>query len=134
MAEDKAERRGFQRIVTNQVGRSRFWLSWYGGRVPLEDLSIEGFAISRSTPPASEQPFEFLIEREDSVGGINGQAQIVTFSADVRGGTAGCRFVELHEDAQHQLTTWLAGHVYDVAAVRVTRDDAEDIVLGPSIV
>ncbi len=134
MAEEAFERRGSQRIVTNLVGRSRFWLAWYGGKVLLEDLSIEGFSMAISTPPASERPFEFLIDREDSVGGISGQAQIVNYSHGIKGGLAGCRFIDLSEDAHHQLTDWLAGHVLDVASVRVTADDAEEIVLGPSIV
>ncbi|MCB1890459.1 MAG: PilZ domain-containing protein [Rhodocyclaceae bacterium] len=134
MADEAVERRGSQRIVTNLVGRSRFWLSWYGGRVLLEDLSIEGFSMAISTPPASERPFEFLIEREDTIGGVSGQAQIVNFAQGVKGGLAGCRFIDLSEDAHRQLADWLAGHVFDVAAVRVSADDAEEIVLGPSIV
>ncbi|MCB1927945.1 MAG: PilZ domain-containing protein [Rhodocyclaceae bacterium] len=128
------ERRSSQRIVTRQLGRNRFWLSWYAGRVLLENLSVDGFSISLSTPPASDRPFEFLLERDGTLGGVSGLAQVVNYSSDVNGGVAGCRFLSLHEDASERLTDWLAGHVLDVAAVPVTDIEAEDIVLGPSIV
>lgn len=134
MTNERVERRGSQRIVTNLVGKPRFFLSWYGGRIALEDLSIEGFSMAMSTPPASERPFEFLIEREATQGGVSGQAQIVNFSCDFKGGLVGCKFVDLSEDGHLRIADWLADHVLDVAAVRVTADDAEDIVLGPSIV
>ena len=59
------ERRTRQRIVTVQAGRLRgFWLVWGGRQLELQDLSLEGFAVSASTPPGSDQPFEFVIEHE----------------------------------------------------------------------
>ena len=128
------ERRSSQRIVSRQLGRNRFWLSWYAGRVLLENLSVEGFSMSLSTPPASDRPFEFLLERDGVLGGVSGLAQVVNYSSDVNGGIAGCRFVTISEDASERLTEWLAGHVLDVAAVPVSEVEAEDIVLGPSIV
>ncbi|MCB1910061.1 MAG: PilZ domain-containing protein [Rhodocyclaceae bacterium] len=128
------ERRSSQRIVTHQLGQNRFWLSWYAGRVLLENLSIGGFSMSLSTPPASHRPFEFLVERDGILGGVSGLAQVVNYNSHVNGGLAGCRFVSLSDEASDRLTDWLAGHVLDVAAVPVSDVEAEDIVLGPSIV
>ena len=134
MASEAYERRGNQRILTRVPGRPRFWLSWYGGREILADLSVEGFAMAVSTPPASDKPFEFLLEHEGSEGSINGLAQVVNFLSEVGGGQAGCRFVGLSEGARHQLADWLAEHVVTCASVPLSVDEAEHIVRGPSIV
>lgn len=128
------ERRGSQRIVTATGGQPRFWLSWQAGRVALGDLSVDGFAMAVSTPPASDRPFEFRLEREGQADSVDGLAQVVNFVASVGGGLAGCRFVGLAEDARRRIAGWLADHVVQVASIPLASEEAERIVLGPSIV
>lgn len=134
MNTEAVERRGNQRILTNVAGRPRFWLAWYGGRMALADLSVEGFAMSVSTPPSSDRPFEFLLEREGSAGGASGLAQVVNFVSTVEGGQAGCRFVEIGEDTRARIAEWLADYVRRNSAIALSVDEATSIVLGPSIV
>ena len=134
MSSESFERRGNQRILTRVPGRARFWLSWYGGREALSDLSVEGFAMPASTPPASDKSFEFLLEHEGSEGGVNGRAQVVNFIGEVGGGLAGCRFVDLAASEREQIAHWLAEHVVTCASVPLSAEEAEDIVRGPSIV
>jgi len=128
------ERRRRQRIIMQPPGQYRFWLSWYGGKVIVKDLSVEGFSMNLPAPPASAGPFEFLLERDATLGGVSGVARFVNFSRDEHGGLAGCRFVEVSDGARGKLTEWLAGHVLGAASVKVSESDAEDIVLGPSII
>ncbi len=128
------ERRSSQRILMEPPGQYRFWLSWYGGKVALRDLSVEGFSMNVPAPPASARPFEFLLEREATLGGVSGVAQVVNFSHDDHGGLAGCRFIDVASSGRGKLTEWLAGHVLGTASVKVSEGDAEDIVLGPSII
>lgn len=134
MSSETIERRSHQRIVTSQSGGARFWLNWPGGRVALGDLSVDGFAMSLSSPPPSQSPFAFVLEREGSAQQAQGSAQVVNYVSAIDGGQAGCRFVELGAEARAQITAWLAEHVVAVAAVPLSSADAERIVLGPSIV
>ena len=134
MVIDTVERRGNQRIVTTQGGRTHFWLRWNGDRLPVSDLSVEGFAVSVATAPASDQPFEFRLERDDAGEGVRGLAQVVNYASAVEGGQAGCRFVELSPAARELIAAWLADHVVGAAAVPLTVAEATGIVLGPSII
>lgn len=134
MSSESFERRGNQRFVTHGHGRPRFWLSWPAGRVVVYDLSVEGFAISASTPPDGERPFEFRLERDGDRASVAGRAQVVNFVHSVNGGQAGCRFIGLEAAARCTIAGWLAEHVVEVSALPVRPEEAESIVLGPSIV
>ena len=128
------ERRTRQRIVTVQEGQPRFWLVRAEARSQLQDLSLEGFAVAASTPPRSDEPFDFVIEHEGEQGAVKGRAQVVNFLARAGGGLAGCRFVELYEEGGALLANWLAGHVIACSALPLREEDAARIVTGPSIV
>ena len=128
------ERRTRQRIVTLQEGQPRFWLLRAGERAQLQDLSLEGFAVCVSTPPRSDEAFDFVIEHEGEPGTVKGRAQVVNFISRPGGGLAGCRFVELYEEGGTVLASWLAGHVIACSALPLREEDATRIVTGPSIV
>lgn len=128
------ERRTRQRIVTVQAGQPRFWLVWGGQRLELQDLSLEGFAVSALTPPGSDQPFEFVIEHEGDTSIVSGRAQVVNYLARAGAGLAGCRFVELFGEGEAALSRWLAGHVIACSALPLREEDAARIVAGPSII
>ena len=130
------ERRGRQRIVMAQAGHALFRLACDGVARPIRDLSLEGFSLWTSTPPDANDAFEFHLERMDVPGAVSGRARVVNFSrsAAPESGIAGCHITEFNEGGAATLASWLADHVEAVAALPVTREEACDIVAGPSLV
>lgn len=130
------ERRGRQRIFMAHAGHALFRLACSGVARPIRDLSLEGFSMWTSTPPDAHQAFDFHLERMDVAGAVSGRARVVNYSrgATPDSGVAGCQIVDFDEGGAATLAAWLADHVEAVAAVPVTRDEACDIVAGPSLV
>lgn len=128
------ERRRRQRFVARRDGAYCFSVVIEGGRLPVLDLSLEGFSVPAETPPQADRQFEFALRRNGHEGEIRGMARMVNFVGSVSGGQAGCMFDTFEGDGRSRLEAWLREHVYAVAAVPITPDEASRIVTGPSLV
>jgi hypothetical protein len=131
-AADSAERRRIQRFLAMRRGEPWFWVVIDGERIPLRDISVDGFAITAEAPPAAGEAFDFVLHREGVPDQIRGRAQSVNFIASVS--QAGCRFVELEADGMDRLRDWLIALVIMNASVRISEKDAAAIVAGPSLI
>jgi hypothetical protein len=129
---DSAERRSIQRFLALRRGEPWFWVVIEGERVPLRDISIDGFAITAEAPPAGGEPFDFVLHREGVPDRISGRAQSVNFIAAEA--QAGCRFVALEDGGAERLRDWLIALVIMNASVRISEKDAAAIVAGPSLI
>lgn len=130
-AGDAAERRARQRFLGQRRGEACFWMTVGEARVPLVDISLEGFAL----PPvagASAEGFDFVMQRSDVPDRIAGRAVVVGGHGAAR--PLGCRFVDLPADDRQKLQDWLVAHVIMSATVRITEKDATAIVTGRSLV
>ena len=130
--EAPAERRGCQRFVARRRGEPCFWVVMDGVRIPLNDLSADGFSYPSATPPASGEVFDFVLQREGVPDEIRGRAVVVNFLA--ASAQAGCAFASLDGDGAERLRDWLIAHVLMTATVRITEKDAAAIVSGPSLI
>lgn len=131
-AADSAERRRIQRFLALRRGEPWFWVVIDGERIPLRDISIDGFSITAEAPPAGGEPFDFVLQREGVPDQIRGRAQSVNFIAAVA--QAGCRFITLEGDGAERLRDWLIALVIMNASVRISEKDAAAIVAGPSLI
>jgi hypothetical protein len=131
-AADSAERRRIQRFLAMRRGEPWFWVVINGERIPLRDISVDGFAITAEEPPAAGEAFDFVLHREGVPDQIRGRAQSVNFIASVS--QAGCRFLELEGDGMGLLRDWLIALVIMNASVRISEKDAAAIVAGPSLI
>jgi hypothetical protein len=131
-AADSAERRRIQRFLAMRRGEPWFWVVIDGERIPLRDISVDGFAITAEAPPAAGEAFDFVLHREGVPDQIRGRAQSVNFIASVS--QAGCRFVEMEADGMDRLRDWLIALVIMNASVRISEKDAAAIVAGPSLI
>jgi len=129
---DSAERRRIQRFLALRRGEPWFWVVIDGERIPLRDISVDGFAITAEGPPAAGEAFEFELHREGVPDRIRGRAQSVNFIASVS--QAGCRFLTLQDDGADRLRDWLVALVIMNASVRISEKDAAAIVAGPSLI
>lgn len=140
MAEDgvdvahHAERRKRQRFVARRWGSTCFWVSIDGHRLPLNDLSLEGFGVPASAPPAAPRSFPFVLHLDGIPDQIRGEAMTVNFLAAPEGGQLGCRFTSFEEGGDLRLHDWLTVHVIATASVRISEQEAAAIVAGPSLV
>lgn len=128
------ERRKRQRFVPRRDGAFCFSVVIEGGRMPVLDLSLEGFAVPAETPPQADRQFSFALRRNGRDGEVHGTARIVNFVGAVGGGQAGCLFDGFEGDGRERLEEWLREHVYEASALPITRDEAGRIVTGPSLV
>ncbi len=128
------ERRQRQRFLAKRAGSTFFWVMFDDNRVPLLDLSLEGFSIAASAPPTSDQPFAFELRLEGIPDKIKGQAQQMNFVPGEPHGQIGCRFIALEGEGAMRLHEWLTIHVIASASVRITAKEAETIVEGPSLI
>lgn len=133
-ANEIVERRKRQRFLAQRGEKPHFWIVVEGARVPLLDLSLEGFAMPALTPPPAEKSFEFAMLCDGEPGELRGRARVVNYVAQTAGGQAGCLFEAFAGDGAVRLQRWLKTHVLDGAWVPITGDDAEDIVRGPSLI
>ncbi|MDX9884111.1 PilZ domain-containing protein [Thauera sp.] len=129
---DSAERRCIQRFLAMRRGEPWFWVVIDGERIPLRDISVDGFAITAEAPPAAGEAFDFVLHREGVPDQIRGRAQSVNFIAPVS--QAGCRYLELKGDGMERLRDWLIALVIMNASVRISEKDAAAIVAGPSLI
>jgi hypothetical protein len=135
MSDSPFERRARQRIFVQGPGQPHFAMRVDGAELELVDLSLEGFAVRRSTPPPAGDPFAFELWPTDGGAAITGHAVAVNFlrSAEPDSGQAGCRFLNLDGDGPARLRAWLAVHVVAVSAVPMSVAEAAVLVSGPSI-
>ncbi|HEX5127445.1 MAG TPA: PilZ domain-containing protein [Rhodocyclaceae bacterium] len=131
---DNTERRKRQRFLAQRNGKPYFWVMIDGQRMPLIDLSLEGFSIAATAPPESDKTFTFELRLEDVPGKVRGQAQTVNFISGEPAGQIGCRFISLESDSAITLHEWLTVHVICAATVRISAKEAESIVSGPSLI
>ena len=131
-AADSAERRRIQRFLALRRGEPWFWVVIDGERVPLRDISVDGFAITAEAPPAAGEAFAFELHREGVPDRIRGWAQSVNFIASVS--QAGCRFLALEGDGSDRLRDWLVALVIMNASVRISEKGAAAIVAGPPLI
>ena len=61
---DHQERRRRQRFVAKRWGQVCFWVVINGQRLPLNDLSLEGFSLSAGVPPLGSGAFPFVLQIE----------------------------------------------------------------------
>lgn len=132
VADDSAERRRIQRFLALRRGEPWFWVVIDGERIPLRDISVDGFAITAEAPLASGEAFDFVLHREGVPDQIRGRAKLVNFVGSVA--QAGCRFVALEDGGAERLRDWLIALVIMNASVRISEKDAAAIVAGPSLI
>ncbi len=132
---DYSERRTRQRFVARRWGAVCFWVSIDGGeRQALNDLSLEGFSYPLDTPPAQPQRFAFSLHLEGIPDTIRGQAETMNHVFAEGGGQLGCRFLSFEDDGEKRLHEWLTTHVIATATVRISEQEAAEIVRGPSLI
>lgn len=131
-----AERRRVQRFVARRRGDPCFFALIGGARVPLNDLSAEGFSMQAAQAPALGEAFAFVLQREGVPDEIRGRAIAANFIPPQGGelGQAGCRFVDIEADGAERVRDWLIAHVIMTASVRISEKDAAAIVAGPSLI
>ena len=130
------ERRQRQRVAVGQAGSAGFRLVCDGQPMTVRDVSLDGFAMLAATAPDASHEFGFRLEHDGRTGAITGRAQVVNYVRGALGdsGVAGCRILHLDGDGAQTLRAWLSEHVARVAGVPVSREEALDIVEGPSLV
>lgn len=128
------ERRQRQRFLAKRGDATCFWVAFDGKRIPLIDLSLEGFSIAAAAPPKDNQTFAFELRLEGIPDKIKGQAQHVNFVPGEPEGQMGFRFASLEGEGAMRLHEWLTIHVIATASVRITAKEAEKIVEGPSLI
>lgn len=131
---DYRERRQRQRFLAKRGDSTFFWVALDGERIPLIDLSLEGFSISSTAVALSNEPFPFELRLEGIPDKIRGQAQQMNVVPGDPVGQIGCRFVSLEGEGALRLHEWLTIHVIASASVRITAKEAEKIVEGPSLI
>lgn len=128
------DRRKRQRFTAKRRGEYCFWVILDGARLPLVDLSLEGFSIPVSSPLASDHRYDFVLQRANVPDEIRGQAKAVNYIGAAAGGQAGCVFENLEGDGGERLEEWLTAHVLASASVPINEKEAGQIVSGPSLV
>lgn len=131
-AADGAERRRLQRFLALCRGEPWFWVVIDGERIPLHDISIEGFAIAADAPLPAGAAFDFELHRQGVPERIRGRAEAVNHIAPAL--RAGCRFLALEDGGTERLREWLTALVIMNASVRISAQEAAAIVAGPSLI
>jgi hypothetical protein len=127
------DHRRIQRIAATREGRPAFWLSRADGRLPLYDLSLEGFALSGSDDYPPGMTIAFVIVRDGDGDRVCGEAEVANRFGGASGRT-GFRIVAMSAEDRGRLHAWLAAHVLACASVPISEQDASSVVAGPSIV
>jgi hypothetical protein len=131
---DYSERRQHQRFPAIRDGKPCIDIEINGTRQELIDLSVDGFSI----PACSLEPdssFDFIMRLIDGFGDkVRGRAQVVNELGGPENKQIGCCFVSLDERSEKILHEWLTVIVICGASVRLTPEDAEAIVKGPSLI
>lgn len=129
------ERRARQRFLAQRRGETCFWAAVNENRLPLVDLSLEGFSVQAGSVLPADR-FEVTLQRADVPDEIRACAMVADPVAATSDSARplGCRFVDLPPVAQERLQDWLVAHVIMSATVRITEKDATAIVCGGSLV
>lgn len=128
------ERRQRQRFAALRDGKPCIEIILDGQRLPLTDLSLDGFSLSARFP-LPEGEFDFSLRLIDGFGDkITGCAQVMNRVGDAAHGQTGCRFVSLSPGGEQTLQEWLVVIVICSASVRLSSREAEAIVQGPSLI
>ena len=133
-AGDMSERRIHQRFVARLHGEPCFWALLGEERMALDDLSLEGFALSATPALTRGRQFDFTLRREGVPDAIRGRAEVVSLFGKGETAAAGCRILHFEDDGPERLHDWLVTHVIRSATVRITEKDAAAIVAGRSLV
>ncbi|KAB2964492.1 PilZ domain-containing protein [Zoogloea sp.] len=131
---EHSERRRRQRFVARRWGSVCFWVVIDGQRLPLNDLSLEGFSLSMGVPPLGSREFPFALQLEGIPDEIRGVARNMNFVVGEEGGQLGCSFVSFEGDGAARLHDWLTVHVISTATIRISEKEAAAIVSGPSLI
>lgn len=129
-----SERRRRQRFVARRRGEYCFWVMLSGERLPLQDLSLDGFGVDAVLPFEVDMRFSFVMTRAGVPDRIEGVAKVANRVNSGRGVLAGFVFESFEADGKVRLEEWLAAHVLASATVPITERDANAIVSGPSLV
>lgn len=129
-----AERRSRQRFVARRRGEYCFWVTLSGERLPLEDLSLDGFGVDATLPLEIGAAVSFVMTRTGVPDRIAGSARVANRVPIGSGVLAGFVFESFEDDGRSRLEDWLAAHVLASATVPITERDAVAIVSGPSLV
>ncbi len=132
--EAEGERRRRQRFVARRWGSVCFWVHMDGQRLPVNDLSLEGFSVLLGAPPVEPKTFGFVLQLEGIPDEIRGEARTMNFVFGADGGQLGCRFLSFEGEGAARLHDWLTIHVIATATVRISEKEAAAIVSGPSLV
>jgi len=127
------ERRVHKRFVTNLHGDPCFWAFIGDERLPLDDLSLKGFALPAPLMFTPGAQFYFILQREGESDTVRGRAEVTgVFRKDSL--SAGCRIIQFEGDSKERLHDWLVAHVIHSATVQISEKEAVAIVSGHSLV
>ncbi|MBN8283338.1 PilZ domain-containing protein [Zoogloea sp.] len=131
---DHRERRRRQRFVAKRWGSVCFWIVIDGQRLPLNDLSLEGFSLPAGVPPLGSGAFPFVLQIDGVPDEVRGLAEGMNFVLGAEGGLFGCRFLSFEGEGAARLHDWLTVHVIATATIRISEKEAAAIVTGPSLI
>ena len=131
---DHKERRRRQRFVAKRWGSVCFWIVINGQRLPLNDLSLEGFSLPAGVPPLGSGAFPFVLQIDGVPDEVRGMAEGMNFVLGAEGGLFGCRFLSFEGEGAARLHDWLTVHVIATATIRISEKEAAAIVTGPSLI
>lgn len=131
---EAGERRGRQRFIAQRRGSECFWAMVDGQpRLPLADLSLEGFGLSGSYDIGRRM--QVVLQRSAVPDEIRATVRVANcFAVGAGGLQAGCMFESFEGDGRERLRDWLVAHVIANATIPITEKDAERIVMGPSLI
>lgn len=128
------ERRTRQRFSARKDGEACISIQIAHERLVVQDLSLDGFSLPTCTL-AADEVFDFEMRLIDGFGDrARGQAQVVNKIGSGESALLGCRFTALDETARAKIREWLTVIVISGATVRISAEDAEAIVTGPSLI
>ena len=128
------ERRRRQRFVARRWGNVCFWVVIDGVRLPVNDLSLEGFSVPFGAPLIEPRQLCFELCLDGIPERIFGVAETMNFVVGESGGQLGCRFLSFDGEGAIRLHDWLTVHVIATATVRISEREAAEIVSGPSLI
>lgn len=127
------DHRRIQRIAARREGRPVFWLQIGGNRLPLDDLSLEGFGITGAGQYRPGMAVSFILLRDDDAALVRGEGEVANQFGGC-GGRTGFHIRAMAEEDRKRLHAWLAAHVIACASVPISEEDAAALVSGPSII
>ena len=120
--------------MARRWGNVCFWVVIDGARLPVNDLSLEGFSVPFGAPLIEPRQVSFELSLDGIPERIFGVADTMNFTVGTDGGLLGCRFVSFEGDGAIRLHDWLTVHVIATATVRISEREAAEIVSGPSLI